>query len=373
MTVEFIDVRQFARVALEPGELFSNSGDSAYFVTHGAAEFKCAPPVNLAGDKEGRLFRTSPIPHAYDEIHRSGPVHLAALTDARMISPHGFVFDAENRLIADSYHNRDMVGIPLKEAEDLCGELLAAGDLAQVEEPAFCLCGPWSWVYHHWLLETLPRLEAIQKFPELADCPIVVPGELNGFQLETLAALGIDQARLLPFDGSNWVFKKLYFPSYPAPGGHSLRQIEWLRRHLAPALDARANSIKSKRIYISRRDAEARQLVNEAEIETVLKARGFEIAVLSEMTVADQARLFGRGEIVVGTGGSGMTNMVFAQPEAKLLELHPASYINRAIWYLCSAAGQSYSYIIGSDGGSRHDYSVDPAALASALNQILKD
>lgn len=107
---------------------------------------------------EGDLFVNSPIPHLYNLSHKAGPVGLATLSDIPLVTSHGLMFDVCHRLIAESYHDKDMVDIPLREVHKMLSNgLLKNGPTQRIEKPAVLLMGPWFWIYHHWMIEALPR------------------------------------------------------------------------------------------------------------------------------------------------------------------------------------------------------------------------
>ena len=118
-------------------------------------------------------------------------------------------------------------------------------------------------------------------------CLILVPKNLTLFQLETLDSLGLDRSRFLNFNEGLWQFERLYFPSFPAPGGYSKRQVEWLRKTLYSAFKVEPSSRK-RRLHVSRQDAGSRRLVNEKDVNNLLAAYGFETVTLSGLTVAEQ-------------------------------------------------------------------------------------
>ncbi len=355
-------------------ELSASSDENLMAEIYASEQMECQPPINLEANDDAAKFINSPIPHYYELIHRAEPVTLSILNNVNLATPHGLMFEARGHLLGESYHNASMVEIPLREVTSIIANgVLATPATTNIEEPALLLMGSWSWVYHHWLLENISRLWALDEFPEFSNIPIVVPGDIASFQRESLAALGIREDRLLPFDGSNWQFKQLIVPSFLAPGGHSKRQINWLRDKLFSGLGLEQNEAGERRLYISRKDATRRRVLNEDEIEKYLEKLGFETVMPGELPLRDQLQVFNEAEIICGTSGSGMTNHIFAPSQAGLLEIQPESYINRAHWFSSNACGQSYAFAIGQSQSDHHDYILPLEKLESALNSLLHD
>ncbi len=352
-------------------DLFRSEPENTNLDVYESEQFVCSDPINLAGHDHADLFTGSPVIHRYDLIHGAGPVGLASLSHILLATPHGFMFSPDGSPYAESYHNDEMAGIPYKEVRELAERLLAdGGSYRRTEEPAILLMGPWSWNYHHWLLEDLPRLWVLDEFSQLTDCPLIVPGDMSSFQMDSLKALGIDQNRLRYFDGSAWRFDRLYAPTFLAPGGHSRRQIDWLREKLFSGFGLTPSEQGDKRLYLTRRDAPSKRVVNEAEIEKTLSDFGFETIDPGKMTLRQQVETFSRAKFVVAAHGATLTNLAFAPPSAGVIEFLPASFVNRANWYLANVQNQSYAFLIGEPVSEWQDYGIDAGALAALLNNF---
>ena len=330
--------------------------------------FDCNPPLNLSSNPDAPLFLNSPIPHLYDLVHKAGPVGIAALTDVSLATPHGLLFDGHHRLIAESYHNQEMVKIPLREVQTiLSAGLLKSGSTQTIESPAILMLGPWSWIYHHWLIEDISRLWVLDHFPELKNYPVVVPGDLSDFQLASLDALGVSEDRLLPYDGSNWLFERLFVPTFLAPGGHSRRQMDWLREKFFTAYGIKQKEVGERRLYVSRGDVGTRNILNEKIVVDFLQSYNFEVVIPGTLPFVEQIRLFNEAEIICGPGGSGMTNHIFAPMSATLIEIQPDTYINRAHWFSSNLREQNYMFVIGDGETEHHDYSVSLPKIELAI------
>jgi len=97
-----------------------------------------------------------------------------------------------------------------------------------------------------------------------------------------------------------------------APGGHSRLQMGWLREKLFTAFGIQETKIGTRRLFILRRDVATRNIVNEQELISALKAWDCEIVVPEKLPLSEQLILFSEASIICGTSGSGMTNHVFA-------------------------------------------------------------
>jgi len=73
------------------------------------------------------------------------------------------------------------------------------------------------------------------------------------------------------------------------------------------------------RVYINRRDE--RRLKNEKEVQNLLRANGFDIVTLEDLTLDQQVQLFAYADLIVGFHGAGLTNLLFCEKGTRVLEI----------------------------------------------------
>jgi capsular polysaccharide biosynthesis protein len=74
-------------------------------------------------------------------------------------------------------------------------------------------------------------------------------------------------------------------------------------------------------LFLSRRDAKVRLLLNEREIEAALAPLGFVTVVPGEMSVREQVWRFSNARVIVGAHGASFGNLMWAPAGAKVLEI----------------------------------------------------
>jgi capsular polysaccharide biosynthesis protein/Flp pilus assembly protein TadD len=170
--------------------------------------------------------------------------------------------------------------------------------------------------YYHWMVDYFPRLSVLDKTNGL---PVLVNADLTGFQRECLARVGMAEERLLPVPMPSIVDCAELVAPLAASDRRRLQPsaAKWLRdAFLAPS-----STGYGKRIYVSRRDADLRRVVNEDELVAELRKLEFDVIIPGQMTVERQARIFAEATVIIGPHGSGLTNMVFAPSNASVIEL----------------------------------------------------
>jgi capsular polysaccharide biosynthesis protein len=78
-----------------------------------------------------------------------------------------------------------------------------------------------------------------------------------------------------------------------------------------------------ERVYITRRDAIRRPLVNEAEIEREAISHGFAVLEFSVLPLWHQIAIARNARMIMGPHGAGLSHIVFAKPGTKVIELMP--------------------------------------------------
>jgi hypothetical protein len=142
---------------------------------------------------------------------------------------------------------------------------------------------------------------------------------------------------------------------------------------------------RRRRIFISRTDSKARQILNWPEIEPVLAKHGYEVLTLADMSLSEQIAAFAAAECVAGVHGAGLTNVLFSPPGLKVLEILPQMVASAAYWFLCHGAGHEYHAMVATDPEfpmpdhstwthqvqyNDRDVIIDPVRLAGFLAQM---
>jgi len=119
----------------------------------------------------------------------------------------------------------------------------------------------------------------------------------------------------------------LYIPEMDLPEWNSekIKKIQTFFENLLPRnFHAGSNSsIPLNRIYVSRKMAVRRHLSNEDEFMPLLRKHNFRKVYLEKMTIMEQVELFRTASHVIAAHGAGLTNVLFAPAEARILEIRP--------------------------------------------------
>ena len=109
-------------------------------------------------------------------------------------------------------------------------------------------------------------------------------------------------------------------------------------------------------------------MCNEAELLPLLHAEGFEILHLEHLSFTEQIRAFSEAAVIMGPHGAGLTNLLFATKQARVIELLPDDSINHCFWMMASALEQRYTYLTGEVKNAQRDFKISPVQLQHLLH-----
>ena len=227
---------------------------------------------------------------------------------------------------------------------------LSLPSIHEVNGTVAVLSGNTSAIYYHWIIDALPKLGLIELSGIELDSidKFVVRSYESDFHRETLDIMGIPADKII--DGNKYPHVKadrLVISSYP---GIICCPTKWatdfLRSKFLPAA-AKFKSKHPERIYITRRTAGNRRIINEDEVLEVLNLLGFVTVTAESMSIVEKISLLSGAKVVVGLSGGGMTNLLFCSPGTKVIEIFPPHLVG-AYYYLLSAhLGLDYYYLMG--------------------------
>lgn len=90
----------------------------------------------------------------------------------------------------------------------------------------------------------------------------------------------------------------------------------------------------SKKVFISRKDAIVRKMLNEDEVFALFEKKGFKRYCMRDLSFLEQAALFYNADYIVSAHGSALANVIFCRPNTQIVEifqyLYDASLYNLA-------------------------------------------
>ncbi|UPL50269.1 glycosyltransferase family 61 protein [Hymenobacter sublimis] len=293
--------------------------------------------------------------------------------DNRLVGDVSFQYDGarwdltppeENNIFRQRYFQR-----PVELPGTLCS-LLSGGGAA-------------SGNYYHWLIDSLPRLYLVREAGLLdAVDYFLVYDKSKRFVLDTMGALGIGPERLVDVTTNPHVRARCLLAT-PGVRGNLTHTPAWACKFLRSILlpPPVVNRSFSPYIYISRRDAPGRHILNEEALEAMLREYGFETHVLTPYTQNEKTALFAQAQIIVSAVGAGLANIVVSPVGAQLIELFPSSFVVADYMEFTARIGIDHHYLVCDTpnpsrtraGAQRDHLTVDLDALRPLIEKALRN
>ncbi|RKN85336.1 glycosyltransferase family 61 protein [Paenibacillus ginsengarvi] len=353
-------------------------GNASHYEVYGAQPLQMAEPHTVDSELHP-VFRqrSAAIPEGYVAVLPEGRYYGGEDFSGAVITPDNrLVWDVSTNFIIPNWVH------PIYR----CGSL---PPLVRTAETVAVLTFIWSRNYFHWVIDVLGRLALLQKSGIPIDKYIISGDGPAAFQEETLTLLGIPPQRIIrSYNGLHLQAERLVVPSlqpYNLLPFKSNQVPRWATDFVRSELYriVRPQPLSGfERIYISRKDANHRKVLNEGDVIRMLMSRGFREVTLAGKTVAEQIRLFRSAQIIIAPHGASLTNLIFCQTGARVLDILPTRYMYPCFWHISSYYGLSYAYLIaqgmrlaenegiGKVGYVHDDISVDIGALTVMLTRM---
>lgn len=243
-------------------------------------------------------------------------------------------------------------------------------------ELAVPLLHRWAYNYSHWTEEWLTQFEGLRYYCERTgkQPTIIVPPDPPSFVYESLATLGYDREDCIEWNHDRLQVQQLVLPSIRRFRSDTSEDyvrmpsaIRWIRDTVLNSVDLPDPDDYPSKLLISREDADTRRIVNRDEVEQALSQLGFKTVVLTDYSFVEQKQLFFHADVIVGTHGAGLTELIYA-PDAAVLELF-GSYMVPVYFEMAKGLEMPYGCLQCEAAGD--DVLVDVEELLEAVEFLL--
>jgi hypothetical protein len=179
--------------------------------------------------------------------------------------------------------------------------------------------------YYHCLFQIPPKIWTLEKYGYDISGINHFFLELSGlpFQKEILSALNISRDKIVDLGNYKLIEAEqlLLTPAFEKPEPWICERIRLL------FLNSSVKNINSPgKIYVSRKWARFRKLLNETEFIGSISKFNFQLICTEGMSIKQQAALFDGAETVIAPHGAGLANIVFCKKNAVIIELRAKSH-----------------------------------------------
>ncbi|KEQ28886.1 hypothetical protein N180_20305 [Pedobacter antarcticus 4BY] len=242
---------------------------------------------------------------------------------------------------------------------------------------------PW-FNYYHWICESIFRLWMVRK--KLDTLILILPEYYRDadFIMGSIEPFNIKNIFFVP-NGKSVLVKNLCLPQIkPECDSYNGMHVRQIRRFYSQYVFTVKPVITNRieRLYVSRKLAGRRAIINEDEILTIIEKYNFDIFYPERHSFLEQVAIFSQVKYLVGTHGSGLTNMLFMALGTSLLELHKnktneLDHPSPLFWYMAEALGIKYYHQLcdtyGREDYFEGDYMIDAKIFERNLLSMLSD
>ena len=170
---------------------------------------------------------------------------------------------------------------------------------------------------------------------------ILIPEIRGDFVKHSLKSLNVPIDKVIETKKNDlYSFESLIIPCKPNNHIYISRwSIEFLKSTFL-----KKNSEQKDKIYIKRKEAQGRNIINEEEILPILKEKGYKAIYLEDYNIFEQARIFNTAKSIVSPHGAALGNLVFCQQGTHFLELFNASHFHCLYWNFANILDLDYYY-----------------------------
>jgi hypothetical protein len=227
--------------------------------------------------------------------------------------------------------------------------------------------------FGHWMFDFLPRLHSLAQAEPTAKLTLLMPDFLRSALRESMELLLPQNFAIEYHPYATWfqVEKLVWAPVASGRCNFFLPPdyFEAIRRPIFARFGLPEQHKKTRRLFVTRRQAVTRRVLNEAAVSALLARYGFENVELSELSFREQVELFHQAEIVVGPHGAGLSSIVFSG-DIRLVVFY-ATQLPLNHWHtLARGLGQEHYFLL-SNVGEDDNFAVDTAELERTLRDEL--
>ncbi|MEE4209672.1 MAG: glycosyltransferase 61 family protein [Parvularcula sp.] len=172
--------------------------------------------------------------------------------------------------------------------------------------------------FYHFLFEALPRLQAIESLKDSIDHYLVTA---NGeeWKKEWLEATGLTKPIVWCKPLSHYFCDQLIFTKRPSrPFEPNPRSVSFIRHRL----EFQQKTTGTRRLWMSRKNAHARSVVWERDLEIEASSLGYDIVDPQRYSPKEFIELLSDCAVFAGFHGAAFANLIFLPRDASVLEVY---------------------------------------------------
>jgi len=235
--------------------------------------------------------------------------------------------------------------------------------------------------FFHWFLDVLQKLEFMERnYRDTAESAVVIipSSHQADFMVSSIAAFDF---RFFQQDNDQLLLVKnlLVVPNLAPTGNYRKEVVLNLRKRLRNYFLSELNeSMQVKRVYITRKNATKRKIINEDDLLPKLREFGFKVIDMDALSFKQQIQVMLGAEMLVSLHGAGLTHMLWMKNRGKVLEIRASGDChNNCYFTLASDLELDYYYSLAdkidvTQSTQLADYIIDLKHFEARLEQMVE-
>jgi capsular polysaccharide biosynthesis protein len=228
--------------------------------------------------------------------------------------------------------------------------------------------------YWHFLLDSIPRLHALDRFPD--DTRVLIRPRPEPWMIEIYEMLGV-RDRLVEADFSCAEVEHYYFSSFTSmTGACNPFAVRFLRDRLLhhssvenPA-DSSDNAAREPlRLFLQRGDDWTRGILNRENVWRLAESKGWMLVQPEQLSIREQIALFAKADAVCAMHGAALTNSLWMTPGTTMIALTADDFLLGGFEWLARCLDMHHHALI-CPGDSRFRIRVDLEQLDRLLDAV---
>jgi capsular polysaccharide biosynthesis protein len=221
------------------------------------------------------------------------------------------------------------------------------------------LTDQYSVMFFHWFADVLQKLEAIETSDlNIKDYILLIPSTVKSHYTDlTLNRYNI-KYKIIENNEIASVNELLHIPLISPSGNFRPELAQNLRERFK---NNRVRDEKSKRVYITRKFAPNRKLLNEDKLKPILDNLNFTIVAMEQLSFEEQLDIVVNADVLVSIHGAGLSHMLWMDTGSNIIEIRfkddkthncyysLASDLNHNYYYFCADSLNKNSSTLRSD------------------------
>ncbi len=236
------------------------------------------------------------------------------------------------------------------------------------------ILGLYSFNFHHFLIENIPRFYGISNIKE-KKINIIISGSIFKWQMEILKIFYDKRFKFVHIRSDEvWELENYYFSSFffidcsiyfPKELSNYMKKKVFNYYGVIP-------KERKKRIFISRAKMGHRIIKNSIELIKLLKKYDFEVFHPQDFSFKKQVEIFSSAEIVIGMSGAAFSNILFGN-NLKVIMIFSPNETTTHYMLFCKSLDFTYKYIIGYKQNKKYDCMVDLNKVEKMIKELIEN